>query len=384
VKSLAKLTKGVIIVAMTTLIGSAPVLAGTFVYVSNADDGDIGVYSAQTDGSLKPGEHAKAAKVVMPMAVSPDRRFLYAAARSKPYSVFVYGIDPNTGALNPLSVSPLAESFPYISLDKTGRYLFGASYGSNLISVNAVGEDGRVAHEPLQVIPVGRNAHSIRIDESNKFVFVCTLGSDQIFQFTFDSKTGHLASNTPAVFLTKPALGPRHFITSSDNKFVYVLSELTGTVTTFSLNSDTGLLTEVSSASGLPPESKLVPGAPRGPVGTPGGPPPRNTDNDIWAADLHLTPNGKFLYMTERTSNSLATFSVDSGSGKLIFMSSTPTENQPRGFAIDPKGRFLVVSGEKSDTISAYAIDEASGAVKLIGKYPAGKGANWVEIVSFD
>jgi len=378
VKSLAKLTKGVIIVAMTTLIGSAPVLAGTFVYVSNADDGDIGVYSVQNDGSLKPGEHAKAANVVMPMTVSPDRRFLYAAARSKPYSVFVYAMDSNTGALKPLSVSPLAESFPYISLDKTGRYLFGASYGSNLISVNAVGEDGRVAHEPLQVIPVGRNAHSIRTDESNKFAFVCTLGSDEIFQFTFDSKTGHLASNTPAVFLTKPALGPRHFITSSDNKFVYVLSELTGTVTTFSLNSDTGLLTEVSSASGLPPESKLVPGASRGPVGT------RNTDNDIWAADLHLTPNGKFLYMTERTSNSLATFSVDGASGKLTFLGSAPTEKQPRGFAIDPKGRFLVVSGEKSDTISAYAIDEASGAVKLIGKYPTGKGANWVEIVSFD
>ena len=377
-QSLAKLTKGVIIVAMTTLIGSAPVLAGTFVYVSNADDGDIGVYSVQNDGSLKPGEHAKAANVVMPMTVSPDRRFLYAAARSKPYSVFVYAIDPNTGALKPLSVSPLAESFPYISLDKTGRYLFGASYSSNLISVNAVGEDGRVAHEPLQVIPVGRNAHSIRTDESNKFVFVCTLGTDEIFQFTFDSKTGHLTSNTPAVFLTKPALGPRHFITSSDNKFVYVLSELTGTVTTFSLNSDTGLLTEVSSASGLPPESKLVPGAPRGPVGT------RNTDNDIWAADLRLTPNGKFLYMTERTSNSLATFSVDGASGKLIFLGSAPTEKQPRGFAIDPKGRFLVVSGEKSDTISAYAIDEASGAVKLIGKYPTGKGANWVEIVSFD
>ena len=123
--SIAKLAKGIMIVATTTLIGSAPVLAGTFVYVSNADDGDIGVYSVQTDGSLKPGEHAKAANVVMPMAVSPDRRFLYAAARSKPYSVFVYAIDPNTGALKTLSVSPLAESFPYISLDKTGRYLFG-------------------------------------------------------------------------------------------------------------------------------------------------------------------------------------------------------------------------------------------------------------------
>jgi 6-phosphogluconolactonase len=384
VKSVAKLTKGIAIIALTTLIGSAPALAGTFVYVSNADDGDIGVYSAQTDGSLKPGERAKAANLVYPMTVSPDRRFLYAAVRSKPYSVLVYAIDPNTGALKTLSVSALAESFPYISLDKTGRYLFGASYGSHLISVNTVGEDGRVAPEPLQVIPVGRNAHSIRTDESNRFVFVPTLGSDEIFQFTFDPKTGHLASNTPAVFLTKPGLGPRHFITSSDNKFVYVLSELTGTVTTLSLNNGTGLLTEVSSASGLPPESKLVPGAPRGPVGAPGSPPPRNTDNDIWAADLHLTPNGKFLYMTERTSSSLGTFSVDGASGKLTYLGSTPTEKQPRGFAVDPKGRFLVVSGEKSDTISAYAIDEASGALKLIGKYPAGKGANWVEIVSFD
>src|SRR6266851_10340614 len=126
----------------------------------------------------------------------------------------------------------------------------------------------------------------------------------------------------------KPALGPRHFITSSDNKFVYVLSELTGSVTTFSLNSGTGLLTEVSSASGLPPESKLVPGAPRGPVGVPGGPPLRNTDNDIWAADLRLIPNGKFLYMTERTSNSLATFSVDGASGKFFFNDTATTEKQ--------------------------------------------------------
>jgi 6-phosphogluconolactonase len=119
-----------------------PASAGTFVYVSNAEDGDIGIYSVQTDGSLKPGERVKAANVVMPMAVSPNKRLLYAAARSKPYSVFVYAIDPNTGALKNLSTSALAESFPYISLDKTGRYLFGALYGAHLISVNAVGETG--------------------------------------------------------------------------------------------------------------------------------------------------------------------------------------------------------------------------------------------------
>ena len=107
-------------------------------------------------------------------------------------------------------------------------------------------------------------------------------------------------------------------------------------------------------------------------------------DNDIWAADLHLTPNGKFLYMSERTSNSISAFGVDGASGKLTYLSNAATERQPRGFNIDPMGRFVVVTGEKSDTISVYAIDQGSGALRLLQKYPAGKGANWVEIVSFD
>jgi 6-phosphogluconolactonase len=383
-KIFASLTRSISVAAMASLVGGAPALAATFVYVSNADDGDIGVYRMLDSGELQPGARAKAASVVMPMVVSPDRRFLYAASRSKPYLVHAYTIDRNTGALTPLATSPLAESFPYISLDKTGRFLFGASYGGHVISVNAVGSDGRVAAEPLQVIPVGRNAHSIRVDESNKFVYVPTLGSDAIFQFTFDEKTGKLSSNTPAVYMMKAMTGPRHFITSSDNKYLYALNELLGTVTTFSVDGKTGLLTEVSSASGLPPDTKLVPGAPRGAVGAPGGPPPRNTDNDIWAADIHMTPNGKFLYISERTGHVLAAFGVDGASGKLTYLSSTPTERQPRGFTIDPKGRFLVATGEKSETISVYAIDQGSGALKLLNKYPTGKGANWVEIVSFD
>jgi 6-phosphogluconolactonase len=119
-------------------------------------------------------------------------------------------------------------------------------------------------------------------------------------------------------------------------------------------------------------------------VGGPNAPPPRNTDNDIWAADIHMTPNGRFLYVSERTSSTLATFSVNAESGKLTYVGSTPTEKQPRGFAIDPKGKFLIASGEKSETISTYAIDQATGALRLIQKYPSGKGANWVEIVSFD
>jgi 6-phosphogluconolactonase len=383
--TLTKLTQGVAVSAALSILSSVPALGATFVYVSNAEDGDIGTYRMDpATGELQPGARVKAAPLVMPMAVSPDRRFLHAAVRTRPYAVMTYSIDRGTGALQWLSTSPTAESFPYISLDKTGRYLFGASYGGHLVSVNAVGADGRVSEKPLQVIPTGRNAHSIRVDETNRFVFVPTLGSDEIFQFSFDAKTGRLASNTPAVVLLKPSTGPRHLVTSRDNKYVYVANELIGTVTTFALDGKTGLLTEVSSASALPPDTKLGPGMPRGAVGAANAPPPRNTDNDIWVADIHMTPNGKYLYVSERTSSTLAAFGVDGSTGKLTYLGSTPTEKQPRGFAIDPSGNYLVATGEQSATISAYAIEPSSGALRPVGQYPTGKGSNWVEIVTFD
>jgi 6-phosphogluconolactonase len=361
------------------VVGSAA-HAQTYVYVSNAEDGTIGTYAMAPDGTLTPGPRVEAQKMVMPMCVSHDKRFLFAAVRTKPYSVFTYAIDPKTGALKQISKGPLAESFPYISTDRTGRYLFGAGYGANLVSVNAIAKDGKIS-EPLQVIPTARNAHSIVIDRTNRYLFVPHLGSDEIFEFLFDAKTGKLTSNTPAVLLMKTNTGPRHIIISRDNKFAYLLSELVGTITTLSLDAKTGLLTPVSEAKILPPDSKLVRGAPRLPAGT--GEEPRDVSKDIWAADLHLTPDEKFLYAVERTSNTIARFSVDAATGKLTYLSSTATEKQPRGFAIDPKGKFMVVTGELSDTISVYAID-GSGALALLKKYPTGKDSNWVEIVRFD
>jgi 6-phosphogluconolactonase len=352
------------------------VSAATYVYVSNAEDGDIGLYTLQANGTLQPGARFRAEKPVMPMSVSPDKRFLVAAVRSKPFAAWTYSIDRASGALQLVGTAPLAESLPYIKFDKTGRYLLGASYGGHLVSVNPVGADGRVG-EPMQVIPTARNAHAIWPDNTNRFVFVPHLGTDQVFQFVFDEKTGRLAANTPPVVQLKAGVGPRHLVTSPDNRFVYLLNELTATVTTLALDQKTGLLTEIGSAAVLPAESKLGSGAPRPAPG-------RNVDNDIWASDLHLTPNGQFLYAAERTSSSIGAFRVDPASGKLAYLASTPTEKQPRGFRIDPTGRFMVVSGEKSETLSSYAIDPSSGALRLIGKFPTGKGSNWVEIVSFD
>jgi 6-phosphogluconolactonase len=374
------LVPAVTLSALVTLAGAAP--AATFVYVSNAEDGTIGTYALAPDGTLQPGPRADAGKTVMPMSVSPDKRFLFAAVRSKPFTVLSYAIDRKTGALKQLSTAPLAESFPYIAVDGTGRYLLGASYGGHLVSVNAVGKDGKVS-EPIQVIPTARNAHAIITDRTNRYVFVPHLGTDQIFQFRFDAKTGKLTANTPPVVQLPAMTGPRHIVMSPDNRFAYLLNELVATVTTLSLDDKTGLLTQVSSASALPPDSKLVPGAPRGAVGVPGQA-PRDTSNDIWASDLHVTPDGTLLYAAERTSSSIGALRVDTATGKLTHLSSTPTERQPRGFRIDPRGRHVVVSGEKSDTISVYEIDGASGALKLLQKYPAGKGANWVEIVAFD
>lgn len=353
-------------------------MSKSFVYVSNADDGDIACYTLNEGGSLEVGARIHAGKGVMPMSVSPDRRYLVAAVRGETSSACTYSIDRATGSLRPAGTAALAANCPYIFFDRTGGWLLGASYSQNRVIAHRVNGDGTIG-ETVQVIPTARNAHAIRTDETNRYAFVPHLGTDQVFQFLFDEKSGRLTSNTPPLLQMAQGSGPRHFITSPDNRYVYVLAELTATVTTCALDGETGLLTEVSSVSALPPGTTLVPGAPRGPNA-----PARDLSNDIWGSDIHITPDSKFLYAAERTRNTIATFGVDAASGKLTFIGVTETEPQPRGFRIDASGRTMVVSGEKSATVSSYAIDPASGALSLVGRYPTGRGANWVEIVSFE
>ena len=345
----------------------------TFVYVSNAEDGEISQYALQRDGTLQTGPRLKLGAQVMPMSVSPDRRFLVAAVRSKPFLAYTCSIDRGDGTLELVGSGPLAESFPYITHDRTGRYLLAASYSAHLVSVNPVKPDGTVG-EPSQVIPTARNAHAIITDTTNRYVFVPHLGTDQVFQFVFDEKSGRLSANKPPALQLAAGTGPRHLVMSPDNSFVYLLNELTATVTTLTLDAKTGHLSEKANASALPPESKLRPGMPRPQPG-------RDVSNDIWASDIRVTPDGRFVYAAERTKSTISILAVDRTSGTLTYLGSTPTEKQPRGLRIDPAGRFMVASGEKSDTISSYRI-ESNGLLTHIGKYPTGKGANWVEIVS--
>lgn len=340
----------------------------SYVYVSNAEDGCLTTYAMRGDGSLEPRGRVAAEKTVGPLTVSPDKRWLIAASRSHPCSALTYAIEGEK--LTPGGKAPLPESFPYITLDRTGRFLLGASYGGDCVAVNAVAPDGRVG-EALQVMRTARKAHAIITDRTNRYVFVPHLGTDQVLQFTFDPDTGRLSANTPPLVQLEPGVGPRHIVASPDNRHVYLLNELTATVTTFAL--DGGLLRKIGSTSALAPDSRLVPGSPR--------PHQLDPSNHIWAADIHITPDGRLLFASERTSSTINALRVQDG--RLSYVGSTPTEKQPRAFALDDAGRFMVVTGEKSDTISSYAI-EPGGALGLIGRYPTGKGGLWVEIVTID
>ncbi len=109
---------------------------------------------------------------------------------------------------------------------------------------------------------------------------------------------------------------------------------------------------------------------------------PDGFEGKPWAADLHLTPDGRFLYASERTSSTLAAFRVDGGSGNLVPIGHYPAETQPRGFNIDPDGRFLVVAGEESNGVSVYAIDGQTGVLRQGSHLDVGLAPTWVEIIA--
>ncbi|HEV7578246.1 MAG TPA: beta-propeller fold lactonase family protein [Caldimonas sp.] len=332
----------------------------TVVYVANADSHDIAVLALDgDDGALAEIDRCAAGGVVMPLAVSPDRRFLYASIRSEPYRVLSLAIDGASGRLEAIGSAPLPASMCWISTDRSGRFLLSASYGSSLVAVSPIGSDG-VVSAAQQVVATEAKAHSVQVDPANRFAFAPCLGGGVVRQMRFDASTGRLDDNAPPAWRARAGAGPRHFVFHPSAPFVYLLNELDATIDVLALDRALGTLRGLAVASMLP-------------AGFAGGAP--------WAADLHLTPDGRFLYASERRSSTLASFAVDAASGALTPIETLPTEAEPRGFAISPDGRFLVAVGQASHRLSRYAIDTATGKLALAASQAVGRNPNWVEIV---
>jgi 6-phosphogluconolactonase len=340
--------------------------AATFVYVGNSDSQEVTVLELKSSGELTPVETTAVPGPAkpggsLPLAVSPDKKRLYVGLRNEPYSAVTFGIDSKTGKLKLVGSGPLADSMAYISTDRTGKFLLSASYGGNKVTVNPIGSDG-VVQAAQQIMPTQPNAHCIILDPTNHYALHTSLGGDLVYQEKFDAKTGKLTPNDLPSVSIKAKAGARHLVFSPNKKFVYLVSELDGSIYVFPWDAKTGTLKkEVQVASSSP----------------------KGFDGKPWAADIHVTPDGKFLYASERTSSTLAAFSVDPKTGMLTPIDSYPTEKQPRGFNIDPTGRYLLSVGQLSNSMTSYAIDKKTGKLTKLKEYPMGKNPNWVEIVSF-
>jgi 6-phosphogluconolactonase len=350
-------------IAMT----SAAANAATYMYVGNAGSNEIVTLTLDPKtGDLKEIDRLTVPGITkaggsIPMAVSPNKKFLYAGFRGEPLVAAAFSIDPKSGKLKHLGNGTLAHSMAYITTDRTGKWLLSASYPGHMVTVNPIGADGIVqaAKQSIQNLP---NSHAILLDKSNQHVLSPSLGADVVNQFVFDAKAGDLKPNDPPSTKSAAKSGPRHFRFSKNEKFVYLLHELNATLAVFDYDAKKGLLTkELQVISALPKE---------GPA------------EKVWAADVHLTPDGKYLYATERGTSTIQQYKVDAKTGMLTANGSVPTEKQPRAFEIDPTGKYLYAVGELSDGMTSYSIDAKTGALAKLKQYPVGKNPNWIEILN--
>jgi 6-phosphogluconolactonase len=336
----------------------------TLVYVGNSDTGDLSVLELASDGRVRPvatvpvpGIGAPVAS--LPLAVSPDARLLFAASRNAPFLVTTYAIDARRGGLSVVGQGTLPASMAYIATDRRRRYLFGASYDGALVSSSAIGTSG-VIGATLDVVATAPGAHAIQADFTNARVLYTSLGGDVLYQRELDAKTGELREIEPGAVKLPRGAGPRHFTFAADGRLVFVLGELDGSIHAYPYDPSTGLARSFTQVVSALPES--FPGKP-------------------WAADIHLTPDGRLLFASERTSSSLVAFRVDASNGELARAGSYATAAQPRAFAIDPSGRHLLAVGERSHTMIVHAIDASTGALTVVGEHAVGGKPNWVEVV---
>lgn len=298
------------------------------------------------------------------LAIDGRKRFLYAVnevtefAGKKSGAVSAFSINQKTGNLEFVNQQPSLGGAPcYVSIDRKDKFILVANYVGGNVSVLPLHRDGGLgrATDMQQHLGSGANperqeqphAHSIILDPANLFAFAADLGTDKIMTYRFDAKSGKLARTSPPWTQVKAGAGPRHFTFHPTGRFAFVINELNSTITVFAYRKALGALSELQTISALP----------------------QGYSGANSCADIHISPNGRFLYGSNRGHDSIVIFRIDENTGGLSYVEHVLTKGKtPRNFCIDPTGRFLLAANQKSDTIVTFRIDSASGKLRPTGQ----------------
>jgi 6-phosphogluconolactonase len=321
-------------------------------WIGTGGKGSKGIY--RTMLNLETGkltDPVLAAEIGSPgfVALNADRTRLYSLCNVDGGSVaaFSIGADHSLTLLNTQSTGDGSAS--HLSLDRTGRLLFSAQYGSGSITVYPVSADGHIG-ERTQVIKhsgsgpnkdrqEGPHPHFAGASPDNRFLLVPDLGSDQVVIYRIDHESATLSPHGAAVLA--PGSGPRHLKFSHDGTMVYLVNELSMTVTVFEYNAEGGTMTPLQTIATLPGTMWKVPNK---------------------AAEIRLHPTGKFVYASNRGHDSITVFSVDEASGLLTYVEREAIRGAyPRNFNIDPTGKWLIAAGRASNTLSVFSINAETG-----------------------
>ncbi|HWZ96896.1 MAG TPA: lactonase family protein [Candidatus Dormibacteraeota bacterium] len=293
------------------------------------------------------------------VTIHPSGKYLYAVNEGgKASFVTSFSLDAKTGKLTQLNQVPaLGEDPCYIALDHTGKYVLIANYTSGNLAVFPILPDGKLGEKtslvqdsgtlgPNKERQEGPHAHWIETSADNHFVLAADLGLDEILIFQFDAAKGTLAPHIPPSANLKAGSGPRHAVFSPNGKFLFVVSELASTATSFAFDTKKGTLKQINSLSMLSPEF--------------------SGRNDV--AEVAVHPSGRFLYVSNRGMDSIAIFGIDPKKGTLTQMGSVPTGGkEPRHFTFDPAGNFLFAENQLTDTIVVFHVDANTGQLTPTG-----------------
>ena len=326
-------------------------------YTKTFDEG-ISVYDFNTQtGAFRFVSTAPNVENPSYLVISPDHKYVYAVNETngnKPGNVSAFSWDTISGQLNFLNKQASGGDDPcYITTDQDGKYVVVANYSGGSFSILPVKADGRL-EAPVQTIEhtgSGPNkerqekphVHCVYFSPDHQQLYVSDLGIDQVAIYNYrQGDVQPLVPANPGFVPFPPGSGPRHLVFHPNGKWVYVVHELDGKITSFQY--DKGKLTPFQAVSILPDNFK----------------------GKSWAADLHISSDGKFLYATNRDPlNNILTFSINAKTGTLLKKGETPTGGKtPRNFVIDPTGNYLLVAHQGSNNVTVFKRDKVTGLLK--------------------